>query len=49
MAIVGVKNRIFIFLDWSWNYLSFDPSLRLLIKPTISKPEDREKLTLKKN
>jgi NADH dehydrogenase len=49
MAIVGVKNRIFIFLDWSWNYLAFDPSLRLLIKPTISKPQDREKLTTKKN
>ncbi|SHN20835.1 NADH dehydrogenase [Cyclobacterium lianum] len=44
MAIVGVKNRIFIFLDWAWNYLSFDPSLRLLIRPTYVKPKDREKL-----
>ncbi len=44
MAIVGVKNRIFIFLDWSWNYLSFDPSLRLLIRPTYVKAKDREKL-----
>ncbi|MEX2512602.1 MAG: NAD(P)/FAD-dependent oxidoreductase [Cyclobacteriaceae bacterium] len=44
MAILGVKNRIFIFLDWSWNYLSFDPSLRLLIRPSYVKPKDREKL-----
>ena len=44
MAIVGVKNRIFIFLDWSWNYLAFDPSLRLLIRPTYVKPKDREEL-----
>lgn len=44
MAILGVKNRIFIFLDWSWNYLAFDPSLRLLIRPTYVKPKDREEL-----
>jgi len=36
-AIVGVKNKVFIFLDWSWNYFTYDPSLRLLIrhKPAI--------------
>lgn len=44
MAILGVKNRIFIFLDWSWNYLAFDPSLRLLIRPTYVKPKDRDEL-----
>ena len=37
MAILGVKNKIFVFLDWSWNYFSFDPSLRLLIRPTLDK------------
>ncbi|AEL25464.1 NAD(P)/FAD-dependent oxidoreductase [Cyclobacterium marinum] len=49
MAILGVKNRIFIFLDWSWNYLAFDPSLRLLIRPTYVKPKDREELIEDKN
>lgn len=49
MAILGVKNRIFIFLDWSWNYLAFDPSLRLLIRPTYVKPKDREELVEDKN
>ena len=33
MAIVGVKNRILIFVNWLWNYLTFDQSLRLIIKP----------------
>lgn len=37
MAILGVKNKLIIFLDWSWNYLRFDPSLRLLIKPRLMK------------
>lgn len=31
-AIVGVKNKIVIFLDWAWSYVSYDVSLRLLIK-----------------
>ncbi len=31
-AIVGVKNKIVIFLDWAWNYVSYDVSLRLLIR-----------------
>lgn len=33
MAIVGVKNRFIIFINWVWNYLSYDQSLRLIIKP----------------
>ena len=36
-TIVGVKNKWFIFLNWSWNYFTYDQSLRLLIrhKPSI--------------
>ncbi len=32
-TIMGIKNRLFIFLNWSWNYFTYDQSLRLLIKP----------------
>ena len=32
-AIIGVKNKVFIFLNWVWNYFTFDQSLRLIIKP----------------
>ncbi|SFU08633.1 NADH dehydrogenase [Algoriphagus locisalis] len=45
MAILGVKNKVFIFLDWSWNYLSFDPSLRLLIRPKAVRPSEQKALT----
>lgn len=44
MAILGVKNKLLIFLDWSWNYLSFDPSLRLLIKPKYVRASERKEL-----
>ena len=32
MSIVGTKNRLFIFLTWMWNYITYDQSLRLVIK-----------------
>ncbi|RAK02646.1 NADH dehydrogenase [Larkinella arboricola] len=37
MAIVGVKNRLLILINWGWNYLSDDQSLRLIIKPKLPK------------
>lgn len=33
MSIVGVKNRLLIFINWFWNYITYDQSLRLIIKP----------------
>ena len=38
MAIVGVKNKLLIFINWLWNYVTYDQSLRLIIKPKIRKP-----------
>jgi len=32
MSIVGVKNRMLIFINWLWNYLTYDQSLRLIMK-----------------
>ncbi|MEM9886638.1 MAG: NAD(P)/FAD-dependent oxidoreductase [Bacteroidota bacterium] len=32
-AIIGVKNKIFILFNWLWNYLMYNQSLRLIIKP----------------
>ena len=31
-ALVGIKNRLFVFINWVWNYLTYDQSLRLIIK-----------------
>lgn len=36
-TIMGVKNRLLIFLNWTWNYFTYDQSLRLLIKPKTRK------------
>ncbi|MBL7888604.1 MAG: NAD(P)/FAD-dependent oxidoreductase [Bacteroidia bacterium] len=32
MSIVGIKNRLLIFINWAWNYITYDQSLRLIIK-----------------
>ncbi len=37
MAIVGVKNRLLIFINWFWNYITYDQSLRLIISPARNK------------
>ena len=34
MSIVGVKNRLVIFINWFWNYMTYDQSLRLIIRPS---------------
>lgn len=33
MLILGIKNRLFIFINWAWSYITFDQSLRLVIRP----------------
>ena len=35
MAIVGVKNRLIIFINWAYYYFTYDQSLRLIIKPKM--------------
>jgi NADH dehydrogenase len=35
MAIVGVKNRLLIFINWAYHYFTYDQSLRLIIKPKV--------------
>lgn len=37
MAIVGIKNRLLVFINWFWNYVTYDQSLRLIIKPFVKK------------
>lgn len=37
MAIVGVKNRLLVFINWFWNYVTYDQSLRLIIKTAVKK------------
>ena len=39
-ALIGVKNRLFVFINWIWNYFTYDQSLRLIIKAK-SRPEKK--------
>ncbi len=32
MLILGVKNRFFVFLNWLYNYITYDQNLRLIFK-----------------
>lgn len=40
--ILGIKNRLFIFLNWVWNYVTYDQSLRLIIRPRVPQREKNE-------
>lgn len=47
LSIVGMKNKLSVFIDWVWNYITYDVSLRLFIRPKMNrmyeKIEKREK------
>ncbi|MDF1866939.1 MAG: NAD(P)/FAD-dependent oxidoreductase [Saprospiraceae bacterium] len=40
--LIGVKNRLFVFINWLWNYLTYDQSLRLIIRPKVKKENSLE-------
>lgn len=31
-SLIGVKNRVFVLFNWMWNYITYDQSLRLIIR-----------------
>lgn len=35
-SILGVKNKLFVFINWFWSYVTYDQSLRLIIRPRIT-------------
>lgn len=37
MLILSVKNKLIIFINWAWAYITKDSSLRLILKPTEDK------------
>ena len=42
MSIVGVKNRLSIFINWMFNYLTYNNSLRLIIRQKLPKGDMSE-------
>jgi NADH dehydrogenase len=45
--IVGVKNRLFVFLNWVYNYITYDQSLRLIFREFYR--ERKKPVTLSQN
>ncbi len=37
-SILGVKNRLFVLMDWMWSYLTYDQSIRLIL--SAPRPDD---------
>lgn len=42
-ALIGVKNRVVVMLNWWWNYITYDQSLRLIIRPKNKKGQESRK------
>jgi NADH dehydrogenase len=32
MALVGFRNRVIVFINWAWNYVTYDRGLRVIMK-----------------
>ncbi len=39
-SILGVKNQIFVLLNWVWSYVTLDQSLRIIVKHKRSKNDE---------
>jgi NADH dehydrogenase len=37
MSIISIKNRLFVLINWMWQYITYDQSLRLIIRPSDKK------------
>lgn len=42
-ALIGVKNKVVVMLNWWWNYINYDQSLRLIIRPKNKKGQESRK------
>ncbi len=41
-SILGVKNQIFVFLDWMWSYITMDQSLRIIVRHKTRQEKSEE-------
>ncbi len=37
VSILGVRNKLFVFMDWIWNYFTYDRSNRMILKSADSR------------
>ena len=41
MYLVGFRNRLIVFVNWAWNYLSYDKGIQLIIRPFMKTPKEK--------
>ena len=42
-SILGIRNKLMVFLNWVWNYITYDDSIRMIVYATKPK-EIRERM-----
>jgi NADH dehydrogenase len=42
MLLVGFRNRVVVFIDWMWSYLTYERALRLIVRKYNITPEANE-------
>ena len=40
MLLVDFRNRLIVFVNWSWSYFNYDKGLRLIVRE-VQRPEDK--------
>ena len=40
--LLGVRNKVMVFINWLWSYATYDQSLRLMIRPHVPQKEEKE-------
>lgn len=43
MLLVGFRNRVVVFVDWLWNYLSYERGLRLIVRSFDANKKSKER------
>ena len=43
MLILGVKNRFFVFMNWLYNYITYDQNLRLIFREFYKETSNTKK------
>ena len=47
MSIIGIKNKLLILINWIWHYITYDQSLRLIIRPSENNNKADNEKTIK--
>jgi NADH dehydrogenase len=37
MLLVGYRNRVLVFMNWVWNYFSYQRAIRIITRPFVPK------------